>query len=410
MPRRRRSSRQVPDHKNLIPSLALFVISGIVFIHQCITPLYPTHLKNLLPMFFNPQSMLRNREFRTTQMSISEKLQPVAAQNPKTVPGRQLETQATPGAIPQGLFHAALNQWSSVPLGPYPLPPLSPPKSFIGGSTSPGSSLENRTNIYAGSSWTISLARNVLPSLPLHWFAELTRAATSNTPSFTSHSIFRARRKGDWIGCRRPYLLICMAAYRAIKATNALSVLSMDCELHTEWLPHILMKLADELRPVQLRCAVSTNALFDTIGSINSTYGDIGLIEIIEVDLVTGVIPNDTDMLIAYRVIQRQTLIHAVQMLKGIKKSGAVKHLLVDTYPDVENSGATLASEKMRVNTGTAPFWFPAPIFEYANENENSEEVDVEIVVVRVDQLFEERVTPEMKDLVDPRRRKVEER
>lgn len=412
--KQRRSRRKTSNHANILPSLILFVISALVFVHQCITPLYSEHRRNMFSFLSRSRPTFLFYKSRTSDYSRGNSTRSTIERKPVTALSlptftniSEPWTKSHDGA--ERSMQSTQDQWSLIPIGPFPLPPLSPQNRSRNTTLTPYTP-ERETHIYAGSSWTASFARHILPSLPLHWFAEITHRANNFAPPFGSNSIFRARRSGGWIGCKRPHLLICMAAYRAIKVTNALSVLSTDCHLHNDWLPYILIKLAEELRPVQLRCAVSNATSSQVISAINNTYNMIGLTAIVDVDLAAGKIPSDTDMFLVYRAIHKKTLIEAMQMLKGIKKSGGVKHLLVDTYPDVDNSGAALANGMTRVNTGTAPFWFPAPVFEYANENENSEDVDMEVVVVLVDQLFEERGTPEMKDLVDPRRRKIEER
>lgn len=48
-----------------------------------------------------------------------------------------------------------------------------------------------------------------------------------------------------------------------------------------------------------------------------------------------------------------------------------------EPYPDTETSSGRPVSGKMRFNVGVAPLYFPASVFEYANEEENVEGVDM---------------------------------
>lgn len=200
--------------------------------------------------------------------------------------------------------------------------------------------------------------------------------------------------------------------YRAIKATNTLSLLDYDCAANVDWLPFILRKLQRELRPVRLFCAAAPAALTELRArraQLAPHYADVGLEDVVAVDVSRARVPDGIDMFVAYRAVQRGTLIDAMRFFKNIKASRAVTFLVVETFPDVDNAAAVSPAGRLRINAGAAPFWFPAPVFEYANDDENSEDIDMEIIAVRTDEMFEERATPEMKDLVDPRKRVVQE-
>lgn len=139
-------------------------------------------------------------------------------------------------------------------------------------------------------------------------------------------------------------------------------------------------------------------------------YSDVPDVAFLKVDAVEGVLPA-VDLLVAFRYVENGTLIRAMRFFKNVKKS-ATRVLVTETYPNEDNVVRKVGGEKqmrLRINTAGAPFWFPVPIYEYENEEENSETVVMQIAAVTVSEMFEEKVTPSLGDLVDPRKRFIQE-
>ncbi|PXF48924.1 hypothetical protein BWQ96_01266 [Gracilariopsis chorda] len=247
------------------------------------------------------------------------------------------------------------------------------------------------TYAHAGSSWIPSFASNVMNSLPSHWIIE----SAPKTVERGGVSIFKALRSGGWIGCERPFHLVCKGVYRAIKATNAINVANIGCERDVAWLPHIVRKLREEFRMVQLTCIGDRTSGFDGLD-----------VKFVAMNVYDDAFPNDTDLLVAYKLMQSETLISGMKFLKNVKRSGTVDMLVVETFPQGDNK---MRDGVLKVNTAIAPFWFPGAVYQYSNAAENEESEMMQIVTVRVAEMFEGRNTPTMAELVDPRKRVVQE-
>lgn len=422
-------------------SIVVFLISVLLFIHQCVLPLAPKSLFSLRlssrhrhhQPFSYHASFSRSSTSALSSGSREHDYNPATAAtvaNSGQSHGDEAHTSAAhpaPAAVaspvPPVSAEVAKSNLAKIPRGPFPLPPLAAERKGAA--------------VQVGSSWSVSLARGLLPSLPIHWAAEVSRAASALAAglSFSSGagmneggSIFTARQKGEWIGCTRPHHLVCKGVYRAIKAHNSLSVLSLSCGADVDWLPHILRKLRTELRPVRLYCGLAPASEDPSmelrVAGIERVYkGPAGLAGFVTVpNLASGGFVQveadklktfKVDMLIAYRRLAALTLIDGVKFLRTVKASGMADLLVLETFPEADNAVNTLASERStgrnKVNVGAAPFFFPAPVFEYVNEDEQDTNAgdEMEIVVVKLSELFAERMTPEMKDLVDPRKRLV---
>lgn len=382
------SSRWSPE---LVLSIAAFIISTIIFLHQCVTPLDSIYVATALKTF-KSGAYLKNKMVTTALNRTTDKIgQPVMTEKEAKA--------ATAAEAEAAAAEARRKAVAAIPAGPFPLPQL---------SGTNGTSVIVPTSAQAGLSWSMSLIKGMLPTVPAHWAAEVTRAATALTEALPSTpSIFRARQKGEWMGCVRPHHLVCKGVYRAAKAANVLTMLSLGCADDVDWLPHILRKLREELRPIRLYCAITNTTSATTIHNLNSTFHSVGLVDIVKVDIPHGQLGvTKVDMLVAYRALTAGTLIDAMRLLRGLKQSGVATLLVTETYPDTDNAKQN-GRTRERVNVAAAPFLFPAPAFEYANENENESADDMEIVTIRIAELFEQRLTPEMKDLVDPRKRTV---
>lgn len=191
---------------------------------------------------------------------------------------------------------------------------------------------------------------------------------------------------------------MCKGVYRAIKATNAVRIIDVGCDRNAGWLPHVIRKLRSEYRMVHLTCVTNgTQAL-------NVGYSGIQDVSMRQMNVYTEEFP-ETDMLIAYRFVMNDTLIAAMKFFKNVKKSGHVKVLTTENFPDLDAN--RVSNGTLMMNTGISPFWFPVAIFGYENDEENVEKSPMEISSVKVAELFEERFTPKMEELVDPRKRYV---
>lgn len=270
----------------------------------------------------------------------------------------------------------------TIPDGPLPFPVLRDEDNVTKTSL---------TYAHTGSSWIPSFASNVLSTLPSHWLIE----SAPKRVERGGDSIFKALRNGGWIGCERPFHLVCKGVYRAIKATNAMNVANIGCERDVAWLPHIVRKLREEFRMIRLTCIGDRTSGFDGLD-----------VKFVAMNVYEDAFPNDTELLVAYKLMQSETLIDGMKFLKNVKRSGTVDMLVVETFPQGDNK---MQDGALKVNTAIAPFWFPAAVYHYSNEAENDENEMMEIVTVRVDEMFEKRNTPTMAELVDPRKRVVQE-
>ena len=199
------------------------------------------------------------------------------------------------------------------------------------------------------------------------------------------------------MGCGRRTHLICKGAYRGIKKTNAIKIVDLSCGANSGWLPHIIQKLRSEFRFVSLTC----------VGPQVSGYDK--RVRFTKLDPYTERLPNGTDLLLAFKFVERGNLISAMRFFKNVKRSN-VTYLLTENFPDAENKvEAGTTGSVLHLNGAMPPFWFPAPEYEYENEEENIEKSAMQITVSRVAGMFEEKLTPDMADLVDPRKRTVRE-
>lgn len=386
--RKKRKSHPAPDAPsrppNFLFSVVFFLISVIVFIHQCIAP-------RRLPSQLRTLSALRP--------SLSTNRSSTAA------PRNWWLTASPREAAPPGEAEGEKDALADIPEGPLPLPVL---RSANGTASA--------AKTAAGSSWTGSFAQGVLSALPLHLLAEAKHApprkggVAAGGEGEEHESIFAARRKGAWIGCERPFHLVCKGVYRAIKITNAVRVVDVECERDVAWLPHILHKLREEFRMVQLTCAVREAGRVEVV---RKAYEGVRDVQVVVLDAYNDAFPAGTDMLVAYKFLEERTLIDAMRFFKNVHKSGTVSVLAVESFPRARNKPKPVdggdAAGKLRINTAVAPFWFPPCVYQYENVDENPENVPMHICAVKLDEIFRRKNTPGMQDLVDPRRRFVQE-
>lgn len=345
-------------------SIAIFLISVTLFVHQCILPLRTLGPLSLHSAWVPPAP---------STAAIA-----AAAVPPPHPWFHAAGADADAGA---GAGTEARPALENIPHGPVALPALATP----------------RASVPAGSSWTAALAHGLLSGLPLHWAAEAAHAAGAGVSSEGDRagSIFSGRRKGAWIGCRRPFHLVCKGVYRAIKRVDAVRVVSLDCARDAAWLPHVVRKLEAEFRMVRVVCVGGTGG--------GAEWRGVARVSAVDRKVVTSAaFPSGSDLVVAYGFLRGKTMIEGVRFLKKLRDAGTVRYLAVESFVGGSN-------EAGRFNLGVAPFWFPGPVFVYQNEEENEEDEPVHIVVVRVAELFQERNTPMMKDLVDPRKREVRE-
>lgn len=413
----------VAKSKLVFFSAAVFTTSILVFVHQCIRPFaaFPRALSsgNFLPTSGQEAHVLDS----SNVTSLSSKPRNWFSGNGIGLSQRKLWTegesnfdnsqQASTDGTPAKHERATksvgvVDVLESIPEGPYPLP-------LLRNTTAADQKDEEMDppDSAPGYSWSGSLARGVLSVLPLHWVAEAVHAAPQKEEgpaqlAENDNSIFAARRKGAWIGCSRPFHLVCKGVYRAIKITNSVHIVDVSCQQNAGWLPHILQKLRGEFRLVHLTCVVGKNVNRE---EMKQEYASVENLNFVEMDPFKDTFPNQTDMVVAYRFLKDGTLISAMRFFKNVKASGSVKLLATETFPGQRNvlkkqpSGNT----QLQINTKAAPFRFPPSIYEYENADENPDSDRMQISVANVRELFKEKSTPEMQDLVDPRKRLVRE-
>lgn len=389
-----------PPSRPVIP-LIVFGLSAAYFLYQCVIskhamrrylrsgnykPYWRAHAGSALTLA--PAAVAHRRYSRAQAEAEADTSSPIAV---------ALQTAPQDGVVQSALLPDAPMSLDDIPDGPVPLPELN-----VGGEASRET---------AGAAWIAASAWGMLNALPVHLRAMATyavpQAPTDGSGEAigsedTAPSIFTAKRKGAWMGCSRDYHLVCKGVYRSIKRTNAIKVVDTACDMNVEWLPHIVQKLKSEFRLVQLTCVVRRA---EEIATIKAAYKAVPNVQFATLDPFTGAYPNGTDMVIAYRLFERETLIRAMQFFKNLKAGAAVTYVTHESFPDEKNAPSNTAA--LQINTATEPFSFPSSVHEYSNTDEQPGPSRMQIVTTATSAIFEGRTTPKMHDLIDPRKRHV---
>lgn len=261
-----------------------------------------------------------------------------------------------------------------------------------------------------GATWSSS-AWGALNSLP----AYLKAAALHAAPTWTAEeaqailekrgSIFTARQKGEWMGCTQPYHLICKGVYRAIKIVNAVTVVDTLCAQNAPWLPLVLTHLKKEFRFVKLICA---DRDYTRREYVQAAYDGLEDVAFTTYDPFNTPITNQTDLVIAIKLLDRQSMIRGMKFFKTLQKSPDVKHVIYENYPRSTNRRGVGADAALpvRLNTRLAPFMFGRPVYKYQNSDESPTVETMEIMTMAVPDIFANKETPKMAELEDPRLRK----
>jgi hypothetical protein len=262
-----------------------------------------------------------------------------------------------------------------------------------------------------GAAWSSS-SWGALTSLPAYLKAVAMHAAPDWTPEEAQAqleergSIFAARRKGEWMGCTRPYYLVCKGVYRSIKRINALTVLDAACVLNAHWLPLVLHHLRKEFRLVQLVCADRDASRLEYV---KAAYEGIDRVTFTTLDPFRDEITNQTDLVIGVKLLDKETMIRAMKFFNNMRRSAAaVSHIVYENYPNSRNRW-DLTDDKERVirlNTMAPPFMFGQTAYRYESADEQPTSEVVEIMAIETKELFANKETPTMSDLEDPKLRK----
>ena len=283
------------------------------------------------------------------------------------------------------------------------LAPMSPPPSPVPAGLVPLPTLgqgEHASSL-AGASWTAAATKGLTSYLP----AFLKVHAMSSEPvniDDSEESIFTARRKGKWIGCTSRWHLVCKGVYRAIKKSGAINVLDVSCAKNRHWLPMVLLKLRQEFRIVSLICGDPENLVTD---EARVAYAQLKHVTWQPFDVFKEEYKNNTDLLIAYDVLRQHSLIQGVRLFRRAKESGRVKYITFDNYPDVKNSPT--AATTSPVNVLVEPFMFPNAFHLHEDPMEQpNPAMPIQIMTMKLEDLFAHSFTPELTDMIDPRERR----
>lgn len=214
-------------------------------------------------------------------------------------------------------------------------------------------------------------------------------------------SIFAARRKGDWMGCGRSYYLVCKGVYRAIKRTNALTILDTACAANSYWLPFVIKHLYKELKLIKLTCADKDES---HLRQARQAYRDIDHVQFTQFNPYTTQISNKTDLLLGISALNDETLITASKFFRNIQESGNVAYVVYENFPDSNNGRGSLSTRRSsgRLNTFAPPFMFGLPTYYYENVDEQPSTESVMIVAMKSEELFKNHRKPNMVDLRPP--------
>lgn len=262
-----------------------------------------------------------------------------------------------------------------------------------------------------GASWSSS-AWGALTELPAYLKAVAMHAA----PQWTAEeamaqleergSIFSARRKGDWMGCTRPYHLICKGVYRAIKRVDAVTVLDTACLLNAHWLPLVIQHLRKEFRYIKLVCAVEDKR---RLQYVRAAFENVENVRYEVMDPFRDSIENKTDLVIAIKLLDKRSMIHAMRFFRNIQRNArTVSHVVYENFPTSLNRRDVNTDKLLpvRLNTFLPPFMFGKSLYRYENVDESPTAEVMEIVTMETGELFANKQTPAMADLEDPKLKK----
>lgn len=273
-----------------------------------------------------------------------------------------------------------------------------------------GAAVEEVRDTAPGASWSSS-AWGGLNSLP----AYLKAVAMHSAPKWTSEeamaqleergSIFTARRKGEWMGCTRPYHLACKGVYRAIKRVDATTVLDTACMLNAHWLPLVIQHLRKEFRFIQLVCAVQDKS---RVEYVRAAFEDVDHVTFTTMNPFRDNVVNKTDLVVAVKLLDKKSLIHAMRFFRNMQRNAAtVSHIVYENFPSSNNRrDVNDGKQLVRVNTFLPPFMFGRTVHRYENIDESPTSDVMEIVTIATDALFANKQTPAMADLGDPKLKK----
>jgi hypothetical protein len=287
------------------------------------------------------------------------------------------------------------------------LPTLVVPPAAVEGTNDTWPRVEAVKDTAPGAAWSSS-AWAALNSLP----AYLKAVALHSAPKWTAEeaqaqleergSIFTARRKGEWMGCARPYHLICKGVYRAIKQVNAMTVLDTACMPNAHWLPLVIQHLRKEFRFVKLVCVVPDES---RVQYVKAAFGDIEHVEFTTMDPFRDDVVNKTDLVVAVKLLDKKSMIQAMRFFKNMQRNAATaSHVVFENYPDSRNrqTFAAAKTQSVRLNVFRPPFMFGKGIYRYQNTDEQPAREFVEVVTMETAELFSNKYSPAMADLEDP--------
>lgn len=298
--------------------------------------------------------------------------------------------------LPPTRYNPGFSSRSSPPLGGPPQPLAPAPRANLTGAAA-------GCQTYVCVLWADVPAR--LPLAPvaradLPWVhgASDTLASLGGTPA--EHSIFAARRKGPWMGCARRDALLCTGLYRSLKRTGAASLFDLDCGMHLEWLPRILEKLLREYRLVRVTCAVrGPNDAVRARAALAGARVDVVVFQ--PMTAPAAEFPK-SDVVFTRESLRRANLIGAMALLRKVKDSNAYAYVVHENFP---RAPANIPrKEGLLINAALPPFSLPPPFYSHVNDDDAP---GVEVACRAVPDMFAQRATPTMNELVDPRRRVI---
>ncbi|GAB0495073.1 hypothetical protein MMPV_006370 [Pyropia vietnamensis] len=284
-----------------------------------------------------------------------------------------------------------------VPDGLHPLPSLMTDRAGAptvdNGGTAGGGAASTHTRF---SAWAVS--PSMADGVGVPPFLQAAASAPSPGMETAPSSVYTVRKPQGWWGCERPYWVACKGVYRAIKRLDAVSVMDVNCLANADFLPVVFTHLRREFRSIRFVCAerdadrlAAARAKYTSIDAKTSyiTFDPFALD-------AAAAYPPRLDIVLAVGAFVGQSLISSMRLFRSLHTSGAVRYVVFDNYPTLDNAPSVGAADgtirggtnKGRINVYKGPFLFPVAKYTYENATEKYGSEENQIMALAVADLF----------------------
>ncbi|CAN8066271.1 unnamed protein product [Agarophyton chilense] len=144
--------------------------------------------------------------------------------------------------------------------------------------------------------------------------------------------------------------------YKVAREEDVFSMAAAPCDEVTDWMPDVVRRLQNELVGFQFYC-VDTRRPAQDMSPLRRVFADVATDFVqIGADDIKDSIPEDLDMVVSWKGLQRWGMERGWHFLRGLRDSGA-KFVLVSNNPGIMN----MEANERAVNVRNSPLLFGEP-------------------------------------------------